>query len=155
MFTSNYKPKESWSSWNSILKLFNIIIFSCFLLKSSLVTRCRAPIFLRRIVNVTFLIVIEKETNALNAVKQRTKNLFICSLICLSPIFSKITHFAFCYRVINSSFHKKEEKKRTNFFLCEYHIVLDLAFNRIIVKSRGKMCEGNERDKHFYILLPY
>lgn len=111
MFTSNYKPKESWSSWNSILKLFNIIIFSCFLLKSSLVTRCRAPIFLRRIVNVTFLIVIEKETNALNAVKQRTKNLFICSLICLSPVFSKITHFAFAIGSLTPRFTKKKRKK--------------------------------------------
>jgi hypothetical protein len=132
MFTSNYKPKH--------------IIFSCFLLKSALVTRCRAPIFLRRIVNVTFLIVIEKETNYLNAVKQRTKNLFICSLICLYPIFSKITHFAFAIGSLIPCFTKKKEKKRTKFFLCEYHIVLDLAFNRIIVRSRGKTCEGNESD---------
>jgi hypothetical protein len=60
--------------------------------------------------------------------------------------FFKITHFAFAIGSLTPCFTKKKEKKRTKFFLCEYHIVLDLAFNRIIVKSRGKMCEGNERD---------
>ena len=132
MFTSNYKPKH--------------IIFSCFPLKSPPVTRCRAPIFLRRIVYFKFLIVIEKETNYLNAVKQRTKNLFVSSPICLYPIFSKITHFAFAIGPLTPCFTKKKENRRTKFYLCEYHIVLDSAFNRIIVKSRGKMCEGNERD---------